>query len=274
VESGGSKVSAQKIEIGEKRRDVTAEGGARAVFTPEKGKPATVSPLGDPQKPTYGKASRIVLDDTSRIATLSGTASVWQEASLLAANDITLNDTERSVVAVGDVRAVMPPQPGPKPDAAPARADPSAVAGAKTDSSAVAGAKPETTVVTARRLVYREAASSATFEGGVVVTRGAWRASGNTGTAFLDKERKVERVELTGSVALSDASVGRTGQADRAVDYPPQGRTILEGKPARVADAENRVSGAILTITERGRRVEVTASEGEKTETVHRTKRD
>ena len=64
------------------------------------------------------------------------------------------------------------------------------------------------------------------------------------------------------------------GQADHAVDYPPQGRTILEGKPARVADAENRVSGAILTITERGRRVEVTAPEGEKTETVHRTKRD
>jgi lipopolysaccharide export system protein LptA len=263
VESGGSKVSAQRIEIGEKRRDITAEGAARAVFMPEKGKAATASALGDPQKPTYGKAARIVLDDASRTATLSGAASLWQDASSLAADDVTLNDAERSVVGVGNVRAVMPAPPAPKPDL------PATAAGAS------AGAKAETTVVTARRLVYKEAASSATFEGGVVVTRGAWRASGNAGTAFLDKDRKVEHVELTGGVALSDASAGQTGQADRALHYPPEGRTILEGKPARVTDAEgNRVSGATLTITQRGRRVEVTAPEGGKTETVHRTKRD
>ena len=272
VESGGSRVSAPKIEIGEKRRDVTAEGGARAVFTPEKGRPAAASPLGDPQKPTYGKATRIVLDDASRVATLSGAASLWQDASSVAADDITLNDAERSLVAVGNVRAVMPP---PAPGEAPSKPTPSKKAGPGEGSSSVALAKEETTVVTAHRLVYREASSSATFEGGVVVTRGPWRASSNSGMAILDKDRKVERVELTGGVAVSDAAAGRTGRADRAVDYPPEGKTTLEGKPARVTDAQgNSVAGATLTITERGRRVEVTAPEGGKTLTVHRTKRD
>ena len=272
VESGGSKVSGQKIEIGEKRRDVTAEGGARAVFTPETGKPATASPLGDPQKPTYGRAARIVLDDTSRIATLSGAASIWQEASSLSADDITLNDAERSVVAVGNVRAALPAASGPQPDGA--GRSPGKPAGAKEGLPAAAG-KAETSVLTARRLVYKEADSRATFEGGVVVTRGPWRASASAGSALFDKERKVQRVELTGGVVLNDASAGRTGLAERAVDYPPEGKTILEGKPARVTDAEgNRVSGATLTITERGRRVEVTAPEGGKTETVHKTKRD
>lgn len=266
VESGGSKVSAPKIEIGEKRHDVTADGGARAVFTPEKGKAAAASPLGDPQKPTYGKAVRIVLDDTARLATLSGAASLWQDASSLSADDITLNDAERSVVAVGNVRAVMPP---PAPTQAPAAAV------ARADRSAQGPAKAETTVVTGRRLVYREAAGSAAFDGGVVVTRGGWRSSSNEGTAFFDKDRKVQRVEVTGGVSLTDAAAGRAGQADRAVDYPAEGRTILEGKPARVSDAEgNRVAGATLTITDRGRRVEVTAPDGGKTETVHKTKRD
>ncbi len=264
VVSGGSRVSAPRIEIGEKRRDVTAEGGARAVFAPEKGRPAGATPLGDPDLPTYGKASRIVLDDTSHLATLSGAASLWQGDASLAADDITLNDAERMLVAVGNVRAVMPP---------PAAA---ATTTKKADKSAAAAAKAETSVVTARRLVYREAGSSATFDGGVVVTRGPWRFSASTGTAFLDKERKVERVELVGDVAFRDAAAGRSGQADRAVDYPPEGRTVLEGKPARVNDASggNRVAGATLTITQRGRRVEVTAPEGGKTETLHKTKRD
>lgn len=255
VVSGGSKVSAPRIEIGEKRRDVTAEGGARAVFAPEKGKPVAATPLGDPQRPTYGKASRIVLDDASHLATLSGAASLWQDASSLSAEDITLNDTERTLVASGSVRAVMPPPASP---------------------SAEASAKAETSVVTARRLIYREAACSAAFDGGVILTRGPWRAEASAGTAFLDEQRKLERVELTGDVAFHDAATGRSGSADRAVDYPPEGRTILEGKPARVNDAAggNRVAGATLTITQRGRRVEVTAPEGGKTEILHKTRRD
>jgi hypothetical protein len=49
---------------------------------------------------------------------------------------------------------------------------------------------------------------------------------------------------------------------------------VLQGAPAWVTDSEgNRVSGATLTITQRGRNVEVTAPEGGKTETVHKTRR-
>lgn len=289
VVSGGSRISAPRIEIGEKRRDVTAQGGARAVFMPEKGRPAGATPLGRPDEPTYGKASRIVLDDTSHLATLSGGASLWQTDASLAADDITLNDTERSLVAVGNVRAVFPPpaaspaaasRPAADKSAAPAtkKAGPSksGEGSARAARPADASAKAETSVVTARHLVYREADSSAKFEGSVVITRGEWRASAAQGTAFLDKERKVERVELVGDVTFRDAAAGRAGQADRAVDYPPEGRTVLEGKPARVSDTGggNRVAGATLTITERGRRVEVTAPEGGKTETFHKTKRE
>ena len=166
VVSGGSRVSAPRIEIGEKRRDVTAEGGARAVFVPEKGRPAGATPLGDPDLPTYGKASRIVLDDTTHLATLSGGASLWQGDGSLAADDITLNDAERTLVGVGNVRAVLPP-PAPSASAPhAATADKSAAPTPKKTEKSVEGhAKEETSVVTARKLVYREADSSATFEG-------------------------------------------------------------------------------------------------------------
>jgi len=253
VEEGGSRVSASRIEIDRNRETLAAEGRARAVFLPEKDRPAQASSfLGDPSRPTYGKAERIVLDRRARLVTLSGGASLWQGTSSLFGDDLTLNDSERAAVAVGKVRAVL------------ARA-PAADAGAKE--------KEEPAVVSARRLVYRESESSAVFEDAVTVTRGTWRASGDRGVAFFGKDRKVERVELSGGVSLADRATGRTAAADRAIDHPNEGRTVLHGNPARVSDAEgNKVAGSTLTITGRGKNVEVTAPAGGRTETIHQTK--
>ncbi len=261
VEQEGSRVSAPRIEIDDRHKTVRAEGGGvRAVLAPSREKRANATLIGDPSRPTFGKADRMVFDQAARTASLSGGAALWQEASSLFGQDVTLNDVERSVVAVGQVRAVLAPDPSAK--------------------------RPEEkrpTVLTAGRLIYREVAGAAAdpptgrveLEGGVAAARGPWRGSGRSGTAFLGKDRRVERLELSGGVALSDAAAGRTGEAEHAVDFPAEGRTILEGSPARVTDREgNRVAGAILTITDRGRRVEVTAPEGGKTETIHQTRRD
>jgi lipopolysaccharide export system protein LptA len=254
VEEGGSKVSAARIEIDQNRKSLRAEGSARAVFVPDRDRPAQASTLlGDPSRPTYGKADRIVLDRETRLAALSGRASLWQDSSSIFADDITLNDAEKTAVAVGRVRAVLVRPPAP----------------------ATPGAREEPAVVLARRLLYRESESSAVFEDSVTVTRGTWRATGDRGVAYFGKDRKLERVELSGAVTLADRATGRTGTGDRAIDYPREGRTVLSGSPARVSDAEgNRVAGSTLTITGRGKNVEVTAPEGGRTETIHKTKAD
>jgi lipopolysaccharide export system protein LptA len=251
VEEDGSRVSASRIEIDRNRKLLRAEGKAGAVFVPAKDRPANGAAfLGDPSRPTYGKADKIVLDQETRLASLSGAASLWQDSSSVFADDITLNDAEKSAAAIGKVRTVLTRAP-----------------------AAGGAAREEPTVVTARRLLYRESEASAVFEDAVTVTRGAWRATGDRGVAFFAKDRKLERVELSGGVKLADRATGRTGAADRAVDYPNEGRTVLNGSPARVSDAEgNRVAGSTLTITGRGKNVEVTAPEGGRTETIHKTK--
>ena len=251
VESGGSRVSASRIEIEEKNRGLRAEGNARAVFVRETGREKAPTLVGDPARPTFGKAQRMVFDDANGVVTLSGGATLWQDSSSLFGDDITLNDAERTLVAVEHTRTVLS-------GSAPAAGGP---------------ADRRLTVVTARRVVYREAQGTAVFDGGVTVTRGAWRGSGQTATASLDRDRKVERVEMAGEVSLADQAAGRTGGASRAVDIPREGKTILYGSPAWVVDAEgNRVSGAVLTISDRGRSVEVTAPEGGRTETIHKTR--
>ena len=259
VESGGSRISADRIEIERPLRQVRAEGKARAIFSPDPArKERTVTFVGDPKRPVYGKGDRISLDDERHLATLSGSASLWQDTSSLFADDISLSDTEKSVTAVHNVRAVM---------SAPKDKDRSANPQDKAAS-----------IVLAKRMVYRETDRSARFEGGVTVTRGGWHATGGESTAWLTKDAKdsgVDCVEISGDVHMVDRTVGRSATAEKALDYPKQGKTVLWGSPARVIDATgNQVAGAILTITDRGRSVEITAPEGGKTETIHRTQKD
>ena len=260
AESEGSRVSAARIEMDRTRRTLDADGNARAVFVPEdpKSKGTTKAKVpalvGDSSRPTFGKAARMVFDDASRVATLSGGATLWQGASSLFGDDVTLNDTERTLVAVGHTRTVVAPEPGPAP--------------------ASKGPDRGPSVITARRVIYREAEATALFEEGVTLTRGPWHGSARKVTALFGAERKIERVEMIGDVSLADASAGRTGKADKAVDWPQQDKTVLTGSPAVVTDAEgNRVSGATLTMTEGGRTVEVTAPDGGKTETIHKTRK-
>ncbi len=259
VEQTGSRVSAPRIEIDDRGKVVRAEGGGvRSVLAPSREARANATIVGDPSRPTFGKADRMVFDQTARTATLSGGAALWQGASSLFGRDVTLNDLERSVVATGDVRAILASDPSAPP------------------------AERHPTVLTAGRLIYREGAAGAeaspatvALDGNMTAVRGPWKTSGKSGTLWLGKDRKAEKLEISGNVALADAATGRTGQGEHAIDFPREGRTILEGSPARVSDREgNRVAGATLTITEHGRRVEVTAPEGGKTETVHQTRRD
>ncbi len=113
VEQSGSRVSAPRIEIDDHRKLVRAEGGgARAVLAPSHGERANATLVGDPSRPTFAKAERMVFDRTGGTATLSGGAALWQDASSLFGRDITLNDTERSVVATGNARADPRARPG------------------------------------------------------------------------------------------------------------------------------------------------------------------
>jgi lipopolysaccharide export system protein LptA len=258
VESAGSRLSADRIEIDRTKNQVRGEGKARAVFAPEPGKASrTVALVGDPGRPTYGRADRMVLDEANHATTLAGAASLWQDQSSLFADDITLSGADHTLVAVGGVRAVLGPgrRKGPSPSAP----------GERTAS-----------IVTARRLVYRDEDRTARFEGGVAMTRGSgWRAAGAGATVFLGKDGEVDCVEMSGAVQLTDRAFGRSATAEKLVDYPRTGKTILWGSPARVSGAGgNQVAGGILTIADRGRSVEVTAPEGGKTETIHRTPKD
>ncbi len=265
VESAGSRITAERIEIDRPLHQIRAEGKARSVFSPDAQKgDRTVTFVGDPKRPVYGQAEKISLDDAQHLAILSGGAALWQDTSSLFADDITLSDAQKTVTAVHNVRAVMSPSKEPP--------------GPRDGGRAPTAQDKAASVILAKRMVYGEADRSARFEGGVKMTRGGWHATGGESTAWLPKDVSVtgvECVEISGDVHMVDRTAGRSATAEKALDYPRQGKTTLWGSPARVVEAKgNQVAGAILTITDRGRSVEITAPEGGKTETIHRTEKD
>jgi LPS export ABC transporter protein LptC len=263
VQSGADRLSADRIELDRPRQQVRGQGRARAVLGADAQKrERTVTFIGDPKRPSYGKADRIVLDDATQIATLSGSASLWQDESSLFADDITLSDVAKTVTAVQNVRAVLAPDKTPP--------KPAEKASKKSPSEHAAS------VVTSKRMLYKDSDRSGRFEGGVVVTRGTgWRATGGESTAWLNQNQGLDCMEISGDVDLADHMAGRTAKAEKVVDYPKLGKSILWGAPARVTEATgNQVAGAVLTIFDQGGRVEVTAPEGGKTETIHRTEKN
>jgi lipopolysaccharide export system protein LptA len=261
VSQEGSALSAPRLEIDRGRRTIAGRGGAQARFLPRKGAPASGAGLiGDPKKPVHGKAETIVLEEESRVASLSGGASLWQEESSISANNITINDRERTLVAVGGARAVLPV---------------SSSGSATRTAPGATPAPPVRTVASASRIAWSESANEIRLEESVSVERGTQRATAKRGLAEIGADRRLDRVELEGDVHLTDPAAGRTARGQKAIDYPREGKTVLEGSPATAEDAQgNKVAGATLTITERGRRVEVTAPAGGTTETVHKTRRD
>jgi lipopolysaccharide export system protein LptA len=249
------------VELDERQKGIRAEANARAVFETKPESSKVPALLGDSKQPTYARAARMVFDDASRTAVLSGGATLWQGESSLSGQDVTLNDVERTLVAVGQTRTLLA-----------SRREVTKQRSGSKEKERDGTTDREPTLVTARRVIYRESEGRAVFDEAVAIVQGPRRATADRATALLGANRQVERVELLGSVSLTDSLAGRTGAADRAIDLPREERTILEGSPAWVKDAQgNRVEGATLTIRDRGHTVEVTAPPGGKTQTIHRT---
>jgi lipopolysaccharide export system protein LptA len=263
VERSGSRVSAPRIEIDDPRNVVRAEGGgARAVLAPSHGDGANATLVGDPSRPTFAKAERMVFDETARTAVLSGDAALWQEASSLFGRDITVQ--RRGAVGRRDRERARRAGARPRRQTT-GRQTADRRLGRTSDLPGRAEAAGEPV----------PQAGEVAFDGGVAASRGGWKATGQSGKVLLSKDRRVQKVELAGNVSLSDAGAGRSGQAEHAIDYPEEDRTILEGKPAVVTDGEgNRVAGAILTITERGRRCRCHSPGRGQTQTIHPTRQD
>ena len=204
VSSGGSRLSADRIELDRRAQQVRGEGRARR----PRRRPAEEPADGDLRRRSgtpelrEGRPHRPRRRDPRRDAV--GLGSLWQDDSSLFADDITLSDADKTVNG--------------RQTCAPCCARP-AQDQARTEQAAPA--------VTAHASSIATRTAARRFEGGVAVTRGAgWKRDGR-GIDRLDskdKDRGVDCMEISGDVDLVERAAGRTRTPRRPSTTPSRAR--------------------------------------------------
>ena len=206
-------------------------------------------PSATDSEPYYSQSDSLRMTMADRVATLEGNVRAWQRENVLRARKLTLGDSERTVRAEGNVRAVFRKRPAP---GAPA-------------SKAKSGS--DTVTASGDLLTHREAERKVRIEGNVKMVSGAWSMDSAVADVKLTKDRAVESAEARGSVVLEDRATARRGEGNLATWNPENETVTLEGTPATALDgSRNRMTGARLTFRQGRSRVDVESSPGVKSE--------
>lgn len=204
-------------------------------------------PGGQPGEPYYSESERLRLGSRERTAILSGNVRVWQKENVLRSDRLTVRDSDRSLLAEGDVRATVHRHQARSGDA----------------SGSEGRRGTDTVTLTGARLSHREAERIVLVEGGTTVSSGSWGLSSRALDVFLTGEREIERAVARGSVVVEDRKMRRRGDGTRASWDAKAEIVRLDGEPATAIDGRgNRLTGARLTFRQGQSRVDVDSLPG------------
>lgn len=245
IESDGQKLTAQSIEIHPRTGVLTATGFVKVRFVNEKGGSSLDSSglFPESQSPVYVNADRLVLQQKEQSAQFSGNVRAWQDENILLASEMRLDQSGSSLVARKGVRAVL------------------YNAGDENRTSPVQAS--------AETLTARRDAREAVLEGEVRIEDQGRVLEAERATFHFDAAQKLERVEATGQIQVTERASGRTGSGSRLRYLVPKEKIHLEGSPATVTDARGTVKGSEIVFDLTRNHVEILRGEGQ-TEATYR----
>ncbi|GBC77577.1 Lipopolysaccharide export system protein LptA [bacterium HR08] len=214
---------ADEVDVNPREQRSVARGRVLTTALPgEAG--ARALPFAARDAPIFIAADHLDVDHRERRARYTGAVRAWQQDTYLTADELEVREAERTLTARGQVRSFL------------FRARPTGT----TETIPM--------VVSAARLLYREAERTILYEGGAHLRRGAQDLRAESLTIFLKPGiAEIERAIAERHVTLTDPD--RRAYAERAV-YEADGERIrLEGAPARLEDERHgvRQEGARLT---------------------------
>jgi len=231
---------AEEVDVNPREERSVARGRVVTTVLPREAMARTL-PFAERDAPIFIAADRLEVDHRARRARYTGAVRAWQQDTYLAAEELELDEADRTLLARGRVRSFLFRAP---------RAE-----GALTEAVPI--------FVSAARLIYREAERKIVYEGEVSLQRGAQRLLAESLTAFVRPDAaEIERALAERKVVLTDPE--RRAYAERATYDAAGERIVLEGSPARLEDDRQgvRQQGARLTFLDRGDTVLVEGSEG------------
>ncbi|MFQ5876100.1 MAG: LPS export ABC transporter periplasmic protein LptC [Acidobacteriota bacterium] len=233
------RIAAQEIDLHLHSEALEARGDVRTVTLPGGPGSGAVAPGFGAGSAMSFQSARLRVEQREGLAVYSGSARAWQEGNSIQADEIVIDRAARQLRGRGRSMARFT-QPGPP---RPGRA-----------------ARPAVTAISARSLVFDDAAGVGAFRGNVRLTRGEATLTADAMDAYLMEEggrRVLERIVATGSVAVKQGE--SFGTARRAEYLSREEVLILQDEEglAEVVDAATgrTMRGRTLTFDLAGDRI-------------------
>ena len=225
VDRRGS-VQAETIRVTLDGPEIDATGSVESVLTTAEGegddangqpssRDAVKRPrLLDASEPVLVTADRLFYDDTTAVATYTGSAHLWQDDTEFHGEEIVLDEATGNISASGDVRTRT-------------------ILSQLNDDTGVQ--EDSVTIARAGQMEYDDTLRLATYTGEAQVTGPRGDVFGDTIRIYLHEDSKtLDRVEASGNVRLETPGRVVTGAA--LLYYDADGRYEMEGEPVRIVE--------------------------------------
>ncbi|HUP66327.1 MAG TPA: LptA/OstA family protein [Thermoanaerobaculia bacterium] len=245
IQTDAQTVTAQTIEMRSKTGVVTAEGFVKAKLVNREGKPSVDAGALFPSSstPVYVNSEKLTLHQQTGEGVFTGKVRAWQEKNILIADALRIEESGETVVASGNVRAVL--------------------------YNAREGQTTAPITAVASTLSAKRNERRAVLEGSVrIEDQGRILTSDNAIFRF-DTSQKLDRVEAEGNVKMAERALNREASGSKLVYRVTQKVINLEGSPAVVSEPRGTVKGEEIVLDLARNHVEVLKGSG-RTEAVYR----
>lgn len=236
VESDAHRLTAQEIRVTPRTGVLEAEGFVKARLESGRGSEARAGIFPESKSPVYVNSEKLTLQQQENSARFSGNVRAWQDQNLILAKEMRIEDQGATLAATGGVRAVL--------------------YNADRESNVPINASGST-------LTARRGDREAVLEGDVRIEDVGRVLTAGRSRFLFDASQKLDRVEATDEVTVTENATRRKGTGERLV-YALTARTIqLTGSPATVTDPQGTVKGSEIVFDLARNKVEVLRGEGQ-----------
>jgi LPS export ABC transporter protein LptC/lipopolysaccharide transport protein LptA len=247
-----SRTQADEIDYDRQKDETHARGDVRTTYYSREAA-GDSTPFKNTKSPIFITAERADARNKDGVAVYTTNARGWQDDNFVKADRIELYQTDKRMVATGNVESTLYTVKGEQ---------------AAEKKERVPG------FASAERMTYSDGERLIHYNGRVKARQGTDRIEAESVDVYLQKEaNEVDRMMAEGDVVLIQP--GRRGSGDKLAYTSADGRAVLSGKTARVDDSEKgSTMGAQLTFYSSDDKISVDNQQGTgRVRSTHRLKK-
>jgi lipopolysaccharide transport protein LptA len=234
--AGGNQITANRIEASPKAGVLKAIGAVTTRLESGSGGTSAANTGIFPERegPVFVRSNLAILRQNEKVAVFSGDVRAWQKTNVLFASELSVTGEGETLHAKGGVRGTM--------------------SGRRGDAAAAP------VLLRADAMFGRKSARKIELTGNVHIEDGARKLDSQTAVIHLGENQKIERIEASEKLVISEPAASRKGEGRHAVYDLTKKTIIVDGSPATLTDPRGSVKGERIVFDLKRNRADVSGA--------------